>query len=157
MYYISYINHSPQMLVSKYGFFRGLYSLFGHVIKLLISYFIYKKLLLLLLLFLFFRWDTSVSLNLNQQISKFTYAEVMLSIGDMCRNGIQHHAPLDDPYIYLVKCNIICSYSSNFNLFFLVFTTSDMAQLFLSLDLRKNLILLAMFARLTCSVYYIGC
>ncbi len=39
----------------------------------------------------------------------------------------------------------------------LVFTNSDIAHLFLSMDLRKNLILLTMFARLTCSVYYIGC
>ncbi len=52
--------------------------------------------------------------------------------------------------------NIICSYSSNFNMF-LVFTNSDIAHLFLSLDLRKNLILLTMFARLTCLVYYVGC
>ncbi len=39
----------------------------------------------------------------------------------------------------------------------LEFTNSDIAHLFLSLDLRKNLILLTMFAQLTCLVYYIGC
>ncbi len=41
--------------------------------------------------------------------------------------------------------------------FFLVFINSDVAHLFLSLDLRNNLILLTMFARLTCLVYFIGC
>ncbi len=39
----------------------------------------------------------------------------------------------------------------------LVFTNSNITHLFLSLDLRKNLILLTMFARPTCLVYYIGC
>ncbi len=75
----------------------------------------------------------------------------------MRRNGIQLRAPPDDPYIYVVKYIIICSYSSNFNLFFLVFTNSDIAHLLIALDLRKNLILLTIFTRLTCLVYYIGC
>ncbi len=60
---------------------------------------------------------------------------MMLSIGDMHRNGMQHHAPPDDPYIYLFKYIIICSYSSNFNLF-LVFTNSNIAHLFLSPDVN---------------------
>ncbi len=45
--------------------------------------------------------------KLELTILKFTYAEVlthmMLSIGEMCRNGIQHHVPPDNPYIYPVK------------------------------------------------------
>ncbi len=45
--------------------------------------------------------------KLELTILKFTYAEVpkhmVLSIGDMHQNGIQHHAPPDDPYIYPVK------------------------------------------------------
>ncbi len=80
-----------------------------------------------------------------------------LFIGDMSRNCIQHHAPTDDSYIYLVKYIIIFSYSSNFNLFFFKFTNSDIVLLFLSMDLRKYFILITMFARLTCIVYYIGC
>ncbi len=51
-----------------------------------------------------------------------TYAEVpmhmMLSIGDTHRNRIQHHTPPDDPNIYAVNLYlIVCSYSTNFNLF----------------------------------------
>ncbi len=39
---------------------------------------------------------------LELTVLNFTYAGVpthmMLSIGSMCRNGTQHHAPSDDPY-----------------------------------------------------------
>ncbi len=52
--------------------------------------------------------DTSVTIN------KFTYAEVpmhmMLSIGDMHRNSIQHHALTKDTYIYHVKFIFYCMF-----------------------------------------------
>ncbi len=35
-------------------------------------------------------------------------AHMMLSIGEMCRNGIQHHAPPDDPYA-LISLQLILS------------------------------------------------
>ncbi len=51
--------------------------------------------------------------KLELTILKITYAEVpthmMLSIRDMCRNGI-HHAPCDDTYIYPVKFVFYCMF-----------------------------------------------
>ncbi len=46
---------------------------------------------------------------------------MMLPIGDMRQNGIQHHAPPDDPYIYFDKYIIICSYSSHLDLSFSIY------------------------------------
>ncbi len=47
-------------------------------------------------------------------ILKFTYAEVpmhmIFSIGDMHRNGIQHHVLLDDPYICPAKFVFYCMF-----------------------------------------------
>ncbi len=50
----------------------------------------------------------------------------------------------------------ICSYSTILNLF-LVFIKFDVVHLFLPLDLRMFLVLLSMFDRHTCLVYYIYC
>ncbi len=45
---------------------------------------------------------------------QFTYAEVpthmMLSIGGIHQNGIQHHAPADDAYIYPVTFLCYCMF-----------------------------------------------
>ncbi len=50
--------------------------------------------------------------KLELTILKFIYTEVlqnmMLSIGDMRRNGIQQHAPPHDPYVYSVKFVCYC-------------------------------------------------
>ncbi len=61
------------------------------------------------------------------------------------RNVCNRKAPLLKPHFYQRSVDNACDDNSN------------IAHLFLSLDLRKNLTLLTMFARLTCLVYYIGC
>ncbi len=66
--------------------------------------------------------------------------------------GIQWHS--HNHIIYSVK--FLFSYSTNFNLFFVHFQF-NIVHLFLSLDLKIILILLTMFAQLTCLVYYIEC
>ncbi len=57
-------------------------------------------------------------------------------------------------FILLNLYFIVCSYSTNVNLF-LVLITFHIVHLFLSLILI--LILLTLFAHLTCLMYYIGC
>ncbi len=71
---------------------------------------------------------------------------MMLSIGDMRRNGIQHHA--DPIYLIFILLNlyfIVCSNSTNFNLV-LILINFDIVHLFLSLNLKMILILLTLFA-----------